>query len=102
MVITIPIVLSIGIVSKIFAQLDDDQNNSIGLSKQSMIKAHANNTDLTANNKTGFKGESTVGLSGRSIEEAQGNITDLTANKTGFKGESTVGLSGRSIEEANK
>jgi hypothetical protein len=95
------IILSIGIVSKIFAQLDDDQNNSFGLSKQSIIKAQGNTTELTAN-KTGFKGEDTVGLSGRSIEEAQGNTTELTANKTGFKGEDTVGLSGRSIEEANK
>jgi hypothetical protein len=68
--IMIPVVLSIGIISKIFAQ-PDDKNNSIGLSKQSIL-------------------------------EAQGNVTDLTANKTGFKGESTVGLSGRSIEEANK
>ena len=69
--IMIPVVLSIGIVSIIFAQTADDQNNSFSLSKQS-------------------------------IEEAQGNITELTANKTGFKGEDTVGLSGRSIEEANE
>ena len=65
----ISLVLSIGMVSKIFAQLDKDQNNSFSLSKQSMIESQGNTTELTAND-TGFKGEDTVGLSGRSIEEA--------------------------------
>ena len=41
--IMIPVVLSIGIVSKIFAQ-QDDKNNSIGLSKQSLTEAQGNIT----------------------------------------------------------
>ena len=64
-----PVVLSIGIVSIIFAQTADDQNNSFSLSKQSIKEAQGNITELTAN-KTGFEEEDTVGLSGRSIEEA--------------------------------
>jgi hypothetical protein len=82
--IIIPMVLSIGTVSMIFAQTADDQDNSFSLSKQSIEEAQGNITELTAN-KTGFEEQDTPGLSGRSIEEAQGNITELTANKTGFE-----------------